>query len=94
MLPPVCGGMLAAKLVRARRASAVSSLGGSTVIAASGPVVEHQSYKGMRVLSLWDPVPFDLFVENPIDFELLYERRQIVRRIRPDLDPRELDFGA
>src|ERR1044072_2178975 len=34
--------------------------------------------KGMRVLSLWDPQhpmrEVDLFVENPIDFDLLYER--------------------
>lgn len=38
--------------------------------------------KGMRVLSLWDaqnPMrEVDLFVENPIDFELLYERSQLV----------------
>ena len=38
--------------------------------------------KGMRVLSFWDPHhpmrEVDLFVENPIDFELLYERSQIV----------------
>jgi hypothetical protein len=38
--------------------------------------------KGMRVLSLWDPQnpmrEVDLFVDNPIDFELLYERSQIV----------------
>ena|ERR1041385_2930813 len=38
--------------------------------------------KGMRVLSLWDPQhpmrEVDLFVENPIDFNLLYERSQIV----------------
>ena len=38
--------------------------------------------KGMRVLSLWDPQhpmrEVDLFVENPIDFDLLYERSQIV----------------
>jgi predicted nucleotidyltransferase len=38
--------------------------------------------KGMRVLSLWDPHhptrEVDLFVENPIDFDLLYERSQIV----------------
>lgn len=38
--------------------------------------------KGMRVLSLWDPNhpmrEVDLFVENPIDFDLLYERSQIV----------------
>ena len=36
----------------------------------------------MRVLSLWDPNhpmrEVDLFVENPIDFDLLYERSQIV----------------
>jgi hypothetical protein len=39
--------------------------------------------KGMRVLSLWDPGnpmrEVDLFVENPIDFDLLYERSQIVQ---------------
>lgn len=38
--------------------------------------------KGMRVLSLWDPHhpmrEVDLFVENPIDFDLLYERSQLV----------------
>lgn len=38
--------------------------------------------KGMRVLSMWDPQhpmrEVDLFVENPIDFDLLYERSQIV----------------
>jgi hypothetical protein len=38
--------------------------------------------KGMRVLSLWDPHhpmrEVDLFVENPIDFDLLHERSQIV----------------
>ena len=38
--------------------------------------------KGMRVLSLWDPHhpmrEVDLFVENPIDFDLLYERSQVV----------------
>jgi hypothetical protein len=38
--------------------------------------------KGMRVLSLWDPQQpmreVDLFVENPIDFDLLYERSQLV----------------
>lgn len=38
--------------------------------------------KGMRVLSLWDPHhpmrEIDLFVENPIDFDLLYERSQLV----------------
>ena len=37
--------------------------------------------KGMRVLSLWDPqTPMrevDLFVENPIDFDLLYARSQV-----------------
>ena len=38
--------------------------------------------KGMRVLSFWDPHhpmrEVDLFVENPIDFGLLYERSQLV----------------
>jgi hypothetical protein len=38
--------------------------------------------KGMRVLSLWDPHhpmrEVDLFVENPIDFDLLYDRSQLV----------------
>ena len=38
--------------------------------------------KGMRVLSLWDPQnpmrEVDLFVENPIDFDLLYARSQVV----------------
>jgi hypothetical protein len=38
--------------------------------------------KGMRVLSFWDPQhpmrEVDMFVENPIDFDLLYERSQIV----------------
>lgn len=38
--------------------------------------------KGMRVLSLWDPShpmrEVDLFVENPMDFDLLYERSQLV----------------
>jgi hypothetical protein len=38
--------------------------------------------KGMRVLSLWDPQQpmreVDLFVENPIEFDLLYERSQLV----------------
>jgi len=38
--------------------------------------------KGMRVLSFWDPShpmrEVDLFVENPIDFELLYERSELV----------------
>lgn len=39
--------------------------------------------KGMRVLSFWDPShpmrEVDLFVENPIDFDLLYERSQLVQ---------------
>lgn len=38
--------------------------------------------KGMRVLSLWDPNhpmrEVDVFVENPVDFDLLHERSQIV----------------
>ena len=38
--------------------------------------------KGMRVLSFWDPREpmreVDVFVENPIEFDLLYERSQIV----------------
>jgi hypothetical protein len=38
--------------------------------------------KGMRVLSFWDPNEpmrvVDLFVENPIDFDLLFERSQVV----------------
>lgn len=38
--------------------------------------------KGMRVFSLWDPQQpmreVDLFVENPIDFELVYQRSEVV----------------
>lgn len=38
--------------------------------------------KGMRVLSFWDPQhpmrDVDLVVENPIDFDLLYQRSQLV----------------
>ncbi len=38
--------------------------------------------KAMRVLSLWDPEnpmrEVDLFIENPIDFDLLYERSHLV----------------
>jgi hypothetical protein len=39
--------------------------------------------KGMRVFSLWDPAnpmrEVDVFVENPIDFELLYARSEPVK---------------
>src|SRR5262249_9783169 len=41
--------------------------------------------KGMRVFSLWDPDQpmreVDLFVENPIDFELLFERSEVVQLV-------------
>lgn len=41
--------------------------------------------KGMRVLSFWDPNhpvrEVDLFVENPIDFDLLYETSQLVQLV-------------
>ena len=40
----------------------------------------------MRVLSLWDPHhpirEVDLFVENPIDFDLLHQRSQIVEALQ------------
>lgn len=39
--------------------------------------------KGMRVFSMWDPAnpmrEVDLFAENPIDFEALWERSELIQ---------------